>query len=196
MKTPTASKTAPRTDCHRIGVLVPADYTYVMSYIIPEANAANTGYRFNDARKACEAISYGATSPMHGTMGKCAICGASFRTGDIWLHIPTGDLVHIGHECSAKVELAMDAGSRRDLARAQAGIKVARKANKAKVTASGRADAIRAHYEASYPGLTAAMGLDDPRCKSFARDFDRFGGLSSENCADFLVLAAKIKATK
>lgn len=195
MKQPT-TKPSPRTDCHRIGVLVPTDYTYVLSYIIPEANAANTGYRFDDARKACEAIGYGATSPMFGNMGRCAICGASFRTGDIWQHAPTGDLVHVGHECADKVELAMDAGSRRDLARAQAGIKVARKANKAKATATESVNAVRVHYEASYPGLTAALNLNDPRCKAFAKDFDKCRGLSGEDCAKIIAHAAKVNATK
>ncbi len=195
MKTPT-TKAAPRTDCHRIGVLVPTDYVYVMSYIIPEDNAANTGYCFAEARKVCEAIGYGSVKPMHGTIGKCAICGASFRIGDIWQHVPTGDLVHVGHECADKVELTMEAGDRRSLARAQAGIKVARKANKMKATAAERTAKIRAHYCGMYPGLDAVFASDDSRCKSFTKDFDRFDGLSAEDCKNIIAHAAKNSGSK
>jgi hypothetical protein len=167
-------------------VLVPADYVYVMSYVIPEANWANTGYRFADARSACEAIGYGSDKSMHGSMGKCAICGASFRTGDIWTHVPTGDMVHVGHECADKVELAMNAGERRALNRALATIKVNRKKNKAK--AADKA-AVRAKFFAHWPALEAAIEIDHPLCRRLAAAIDARTVVTQEEIDAVLILA-------
>ncbi len=184
--------TTKRTDCHRVGVLAPVDYVYVMSYVIPEQGWANTGYRFDDARQASAAVGYGSVKPMFGNIGKCAICGASFRAGDIWTHVPTGDMLHVGHECADAIGLAVDGCARRALNQALAGIKVARKANKAKATSAERAAKIRAAHCAQHQGLDAVFSSEDARCKAFAKNFDRFGGLPAGDIEAIVAYAARL----
>lgn len=108
-----------RTDIHRKGAIIPADYQYVMSYSLPttqegwpvpsynvnciiDTNHAVTSHTGNccvvgmheDATK--KFAKYGCT-------GKCTICGASYIYGDIWQHMPTGEYIHVGHMCVDKM---------------------------------------------------------------------------------------------
>ena len=94
-----------RTDCHRPGAIVPADYTYMLSYLMPGSEPFDS-YGIQEARALCESIQWGRNDrKMFGHMGKCGVCGAHYREGQVWLHIPTNDLLHIGHDCADKYEL-------------------------------------------------------------------------------------------
>lgn len=108
-----------RTDIHRKGAIVPTDYSYVMSYslatsqegwpvpsynvnCILDTNHAKTTHdgnccligMFNDPTKKFA---------KHGSTGKCTICGAAYVYGDVWQHGPTGEYIHVGHDCADKM---------------------------------------------------------------------------------------------
>jgi hypothetical protein len=36
---------------------------------------------------------------MFGRIGKCGVCGARYHHGTLFKHVPSGDLVHMGHNC-------------------------------------------------------------------------------------------------
>lgn len=108
-----------RTDIHRKGAIVPTDYRYVMSYslattqdnwpvpsynvnCILDTNHAKSTHdgnccligMFNDPTKKFA---------KHGSTGKCTICGAAYIYGDVWQHIPSGEYIHVGHDCADKM---------------------------------------------------------------------------------------------
>ena len=168
-----------------------SEYTLVISYVIPEGSAANTGYRFDEARAACEAIGYGSVAPMAGNMGKCAICGANFRVGDIFRHMPTGALTHIGHECADKLELKVEPEAKRAIARARAKIKTAKKAAKGHANMRERTLRVRQFYFGAYPGLESALSLNNPRAKAIGATLDEYDALSVDEIAEAVARVEK-----
>jgi len=98
-----------RTDCHRPGAIVPADYTYVCSYELPGMNG-DPGYMQDYRRRCIEADPRPVffKNDRDNGVGKCDICGAIFRWGDVWQHIPSGQNIHIGHDCADKYALLAD----------------------------------------------------------------------------------------
>lgn len=46
--------------------------------------------------------------PVYGSTGKCGVCGAHFVYGSMFRHDPTGELVHMGHDCAQKYEAMYD----------------------------------------------------------------------------------------
>lgn len=176
-----------RTDCHRPGAIVPNDYEYVMSYLTPGSEPFDQ-YGMADARQLCESIGWGkGSAKMWGHMGKCGVCGAIFRAGDIWQHTPTGDLLHVGHDCAEKYELlannpAFDA--------AVASIEQRRQALK---EAGRRERVMRAFLDAT-PGLEAALALREQHhiLADMKSKLRQYGGLSEKQVAFALKLAAEI----
>lgn len=95
-----------RTDCHRPGAIVPSNYAHVIFYALPDHNVpGDRGLNVDFVRKL-----YTDETPreFYGAIGKCGVCGACFKYGELWRHVPTGDLVHLGHECAHKYELVAD----------------------------------------------------------------------------------------
>lgn len=124
-----------RTDPHRKGAIVPAEYVYVFSFNLP---TSHEGHPVRGLGINCETdLSWvervgeqdvhhvGAHRPSndccvlglrrrgekfatHGGPGKCTACGASFVYGDVWRHTPTGEHIFLGHDCAAKYGLLAD----------------------------------------------------------------------------------------
>jgi hypothetical protein len=112
-----------RTDIHREGAIIPADYEYIFSYSlsttdggwpVPSYNAnCNLDTRIlgmpdkghHPDGMCCIVGMHESGKPFakYGTTGKCTICGASFIYGDIWRHIPSGEYIHVGHTCADKM---------------------------------------------------------------------------------------------
>ena len=108
-----------RTDIHRKGAIVPTDYRYVMSYslsttqhgwVVPSYSVnciLDTNHAVSDHTGDCCVIGMHADPSKkfatHGHTGKCTICGAVYIYGDIWQHIPTGEYIHVGHDCADKM---------------------------------------------------------------------------------------------
>lgn len=96
-----------RTDCHRPGAIIPADYVQVLDYIMPGSEPFDQ-WNMPEARALCESVGWASRGQMFGHMGKCGVCGAVFRHGTIYRHEPTGHLVHMGQDCAEKYEILAD----------------------------------------------------------------------------------------
>lgn len=128
-----------RTDPHRPGAILPGDYDYTLSYSMPGGGSnPDPPWNMEAARALCESVGWANKGRMFGHMGKCGVCGARYRHGDIWTHRPTGHLVHLGHECAEKYEMladrpdwnaAMDAQKRGRRARLEAMLRNEREAD-------------------------------------------------------------------
>jgi hypothetical protein len=103
------TRRAQRTDAHRPGAIVPADYAYVMSYAlasqsggwpVPPIGIDQVVEIARAARADGRAV--------FGSIGKCGVCGAHYTYGDLWRHEPTGEIVHLGHDCADKYALVSD----------------------------------------------------------------------------------------
>lgn len=95
-----------RIDCHRPGAIIPGDYVYLFSVIIPGSDPFerwNTDLAVEAFRKA-----HAKGCRTWGGLGCCGVCGAHYRYGDVWEHAPTGDLINLGHDCATKYELVAD----------------------------------------------------------------------------------------
>lgn len=182
--------TKKRTDLHREGAIIPADYVYVFSYNlsstldgwpVPSFNVnCEMDTRWRDAdgvlhqgthsedRPCCilGLKRQGARFASHGTTGKCTICGAAFVYGDIWKHVPTGEHIHVGHICAEKMCLLVDRSEyelERDRIRKNVMRELARERN-----AAGR-EAFLGHN----PGLAEALETDHYIVQDIKRKFIR-----------------------
>ena len=99
-----------RTDCHRPGAIVPRDYVCLLSYSLPgvDGGFADPGFAVKEARELWMPAGSLPRGERFGSLGKCGVCGAHFRHGDIYRHEPTGHLVTMGHDCAGKYELVAD----------------------------------------------------------------------------------------
>lgn len=113
-----------RNDCHRPSQIIPDDYTYLISY-----SCGSWAINVNVAREI-QANQLQQGRSMFGHIGKCGVCGAGYFHGDLWLHKPTGDLLHVGHECADKYSLCAD---RQEYARQRAAIVEQRERRKRRV---------------------------------------------------------------
>lgn len=166
-----------RTDCHRPGAIVPADYEYLTSYALPD-NEGFGAYNLERAR------ALGAAAPrMFGHTGKCGVCGASYRYGDVWRHVPTGEAVHLGHDCADKYDLL---AARPEF---NAALEAIKRARAARIAAEANRLA-RESFFARHPGLAEALATDHPICRDMLRKLGRYHSLSDKQVA----LAFKLQA--
>lgn len=174
-----------RTDIHRPGAIVPGDYSYVTSYHLATTDGGWPVPPFNiDQVLALQSVEKFAAT---GSLGKCSVCGASYIYGDVWKHEPTGEHIHIGHECADKYSLLVDrtafeleverrkASARRDGQRA---------ANREK----------RAAFLAAHEGLAEALKVEHPIVTVIAARFESYCELSDRQVALVLKLAVEKSA--
>ncbi len=156
-----------RSDCHRPGAIVPRDYSYVCSYDM--GGISEPPWNAIVARELCvKAVSDG--FKVFGCPGKCGVCGACYRYGDVWRHSPTGDLVHVGHDCADKYAMLAE---RDDF---NAHLEMVKRARKAAIEAERR-KCQRERLFARYPGLAEALEVDhyivrDIRSRLFNQGYD------------------------
>jgi hypothetical protein len=105
-------RAAARTDVHRPSAIVPAHYLERVWYSLahdfegwpqPPINIDNV-IRAQD-------IAHAAGKRTFGNLGNCGVCGAHFKHGTLFVHEPTGDLLHMGYDCAAKYECLVDASA-------------------------------------------------------------------------------------
>lgn len=185
-----------RTDCHRPGAIIPADYRYVLSYALPTtrdgARVPAIGINCEiDRRKLdekgiliangehnvnhrCCIVALKATGvrwARHGSPGKCDVCGAAFSYGDVWEHTPTGELVMFGHDCADKYALLAD---RADF---DARLDMERRRTAAEITRQLRVEA-RAKLFHEHPDLDAAFAINHPIIRDIVGRFTQYGQIS------------------
>jgi hypothetical protein len=202
-----------RTDPHRPGAIVPANYSYVFSYNgassdggwpIPsfginceldrrtdvrdkDGKHVSTTNGEHDADGLCCVIGllHVAKVTVIGNACKCTICGAHFVHGDVWKHNPTGEFIHLGHTCAQKYEMLADR-SEFELA---AGRHAAAAARECQAAANAEA---RADFLEKNPGLAAALQVDHYIVKDLASKFQAYHALSEKQVALALKIAHEV----
>ena len=134
--TATASKkprAAKRTDVHRPGAIIPTDYQPVLAYYFGKGlergmgvNCASDFGHYKKDENGVEQYVSGEHAPGGycclaglreivkvkfaevGGAGSCSVCKAHFSAGEVWRHVPTGEHIHLGHDCAMKYELFAD----------------------------------------------------------------------------------------
>lgn len=167
---------AARTDIHRPGAIIPADYECVLMYSLAhsaggfpmraigvdctvdrrsEDEGGNIvwGQHGPGARCCVAALrASGARFAATGGLGSCSVCGVGFLHGSVWRHT-SGEHIYVGHICADKYELMADwSAHERALDRLHA---ATGKAIQAKMNAEARARFLAAH-----PGLESALQTD------------------------------------
>lgn len=213
------AKRTKRTDIHRPGAIVPADYVGVLDYALPstvdgarvpalgvncemdrrvvaEDGTVTVGEHHPSGRCCVVGLRTIARVPFVATggTGKCSICGANYTYGSVWRHEPTGEHLHVGHDCAEKYEMLMDHSAfeleHGRLQRAAA-IHLIRERNAAD----------RAAFLAAHPGLPEAFALVStgqahPILRDLAAQFHARGSLSDKQVALALKLAREVTAPR
>lgn len=159
-----------RTDCHRPGAIVPSAYSYLLSYDM--GGPSEPAWNLDAVRNIRNVVHPGA--PVFGGMGKCGVCGARFRYGDLWKH-ENGDLLHIGHDCADKYSMLAD---RPDFC---AQMEMVKKNRAARIAAEKNKMA-RAGFDSRFPGVSEAIEANvnaHPILRDLLFKLNRYHSLSS-----------------
>lgn len=171
------AKNTQRTDEHRPGAIIPANYIDWNSYslardMVPaigvdcslpyttydhEGRATGTVQPVcNDTGRCCVRSAHkharAEGRAIFGGTGKCGVCGAHFAYGTMFKHEPTGAIVHMGHDCADKYSAMYDLSAwelQNNRARAAVAKAIQRAEN----------DAERAAFLAQHVGLEADLAL-------------------------------------
>ena len=195
-----------RTDCHRPAEIVPADYEYIMSYNLSTQMdgwpVPSHGINCEmDGRHKDENDNY--INGTHGTSGecciiglnhikkvtwggnggtgKCSVCGTRFVYGDVWKHIPSGEYIHVGHQCASKYGLLADRSAwdmQFNHLKAETARQIQRKIN----------DERREAFLEEHPTVKADLELEHPIINDMKKNFISWCGLTEKQ----LVLLKKI----
>lgn len=114
-------------------------------------------------------------APFGGT-GKCSICGAAYTYGQVWKHLPTGELIHVGHDCADKYELFANDPEW------TAQLDMLKRRRKAYVESCVRAKRYNAALERT-PGLREALATDHRISRDLDSKLRQWGSLSSAQIA-------------
>lgn len=155
-----------RTDCHRPGAIIPADYDYLWSYSAPTSHPFSWSVLWKQTRDLI-----GTGKLFAETVTNCHSCGAHFRHGDIWRHRPTGKLIAFGHICADKYGCMAD---RTEYQR----IKAAEIAKMDKAKKEAEAEERRIKLLTENDGLADALLCDHHIVRDIKSRFDRHGFLS------------------
>jgi hypothetical protein len=126
------------------------------------------------------------TSRDHGT-GRCTVCGAYFVYGEVWQYKPTGELIHVGHDCADKYNLVADRSEWIAWHKEQKDLRAAAILKREKATA--RDKFIAEHkLEEAY-----ALREKHPILGDIFRKLYSYGSLSEKQVAFALKLEAEVK---
>lgn len=134
----------PRTDPHRPGTIIPADYTFELSFWYGTAECPE-GYGLEDL--ACVVAQY---PRFRDVDHKCDVCGARYAYGGAFVHRPTGQTILVGGDCATKYAMLID------FARFDA-VKEIGKSRTAAALARRRNQQKREAFLAANDGLAAAL---------------------------------------
>lgn len=182
------AKRSKRTDAHRPGAIIPAEYAYVTSYHLATTDGGFPVPAFN-VDLVLGMKERGDKFATTGALGKCSICGACFIYGDLWKHEPTGELIHVGQDCARKYQLLADRSAfelEADRRKAAAARECQKVANRER----------RAAFLAANAGLEPALECDHPIVQDIARKFQSYCELSPKQVALVLKLAGEASAPK
>jgi hypothetical protein len=210
---------AERRDCHRPGAIIPAHYEYVRSYHgatsfdgwpVPswgvnceldyrrEVKGADGSTSFINGEHAPDGLCCIVAMNRLGRWADngrdtgtfcCTVCGTHYVYGDVWRHVPTGDLIHIGHDCADKYTLLADRSAfELELGRAKAAAAVA--------CERARRSEARDAFLAAHPGLADALELDHRILHDLKDKLVRYLSLSDKQVALAFKLAEEVRHPK
>lgn len=96
-----------RTDPHRPGAIIPADYDCFGFFAYGGAYEPPFGMEVFTS----PAVQAGGMVKIDREGGGCQVCGANYRFGVLFKHTPTGQFIKMGHECARKYEILADFAS-------------------------------------------------------------------------------------
>jgi hypothetical protein len=209
---------APRSDIHRAGAFIPADYDHVLSYNLSHmadgwpvpSFGVNCQLDRRQVDKDGRVLANGEHNPNlrccvvglrmsglkyaeYGSTGKCTACGAVFVYGDVWQHRGSGELVHLGHICADKYNMLADR-SEWELVHDRA-VASAKAASAAALTRKFRLDDEARFYD-EHPGLRDELALDHPILRDLKDKVYRYGSLSEKQIALAHKLADEVRNPK
>jgi hypothetical protein len=181
-----------RTDIHREGAFVPADYVpefpfhlfhTVDGWPVPSWNID----LIVELRRKDKAV-FGPVGHNSAATNVCSICGAWFVHGECWRHEATGEYITIGHTCAAKYEMFAEFD---DYKREKASViaKAVRLAERkaARVEWVGKARELLVEN----PGINAALKTDHYIVKDIRERVIEWGKISVKQVALVKKLAAE-----
>lgn len=178
-----------RTDIHRPSEIIPADYRYRLSFSnatvidgwpVPPVNRDLALEIYLAPHPTVEGRKAGAQ--IHGGIFSCDVCGAHYIYGDLWEHVPTGEIISLGHDCAAKYSLIAD---RTDYDRTKAADWNRALREHHEAAAAER----RAEFLADHPGLEEALEIEHYVSDDLKRQLRRSGRLTEPQ----VELAFKLK---
>lgn len=172
-----------RTDCHRPGAIVPRDYECILSYSL--GTESEPSVFLKEAREVWMPAGRLPRAERFGSLGQCGVCGAHFRHGDIYVHVPTGHLVTMGQDCGQKYELF----AQRDAWNAE--IEALKKGRAARIEAIRRQDR-RDSFCATVPGLAEILKLDHALLADMGERLGKWGELSEKQIALAFKVASEL----
>lgn len=199
-----------RTDVHRPGAIIPADYRELFCYAYPTTvdgwpvpgfnihllNAQRIGARCSGVNGGRGGVDW--AEPICGDDGKpypmsaihkggaCDSCGAYFVEGSLFLHSPSGECIVLGHICANKMGIAFDAS-------AAATMKGQRKAaRKSVILRKQRRAGLRAWAGDASPELRVALRADHYIVKDIRARLIQWGKVSEKQAALVVKIAADI----
>lgn len=98
-----------RTDVHRPGAIIPADYQLFdfFAYGTSYEPSFNTEILSSPIVRENGFVKTGYIDPTLDHSG-CQVCGRGYRFGALLRHTPTGKFITMGHECARKYEILAD----------------------------------------------------------------------------------------
>ena len=178
-----ARSCALRTDPHRPGAIIPTDYEFVLWYALacevdgwpqPSINVDRVVELRRDP-----SVGWAPT----GSLGECTVCGAGYNYGEVWGHVPTGEHIHVGHDCADSM-LA-------DRAEWEAWHKQQRDLRASSVLRRKRTEA-RDAFLAPRPDLFRALKVEHPVLQDMGHRLYQYGSLSDKQVAYALKLAEEV----
>lgn len=119
--------------------------------------------------------------------GKCSVCGAWFVSGEVWKHEPTGEHVHVGHDCADKYGLLADRSEWEQWRREQKDLR-------AQAIIDRKRAAARDAFLADRPQLKTDLDLGGHRIlEDLCRKLLRYGSLSDAQVALAHKLADEVR---
>jgi hypothetical protein len=90
-----------RTDTHKPSLLDPAEYDFMAAFYQGDSPWIGQGYRAEMEIYEAAVEAHLVFNGNHAAKGTCDHCGAAFNHGVLFRHIPTDELIHVGHICAA-----------------------------------------------------------------------------------------------
>ena len=208
-----------RTDPHRAGAIIPAEYTYILSYNqstsqegwpvpsfginceldrrkeIKDENGNHVGWENGkhapDGHCCVVGLRHIAKVKFaaHGGTGKCSSCGTHFVYGSIYRHEPTGEYVNIGNICADKMDLHADRSAY------EMGRNRVWAATMAQQERERKAEARKA-WLADHPGVEEALECDHHIVQDIKHRFIQWCSLSDKQIELVFKLAKEAKEPK